>query len=107
MSKSNFNPASLGDECKRCNVTIPKAGFKSPVLRKHLHFNSKGNITLLCSDCKPSRKLSDAWILTFGNTNIDGFPVDSKKKNTILSKAVGFRRTSFVDGKKVTKYVRR
>lgn len=95
-------------DCADCGIQIEKPTLKTkigairpyPVIRKK-------KIVVICSKCKPSRELPSAWIDQYGDTPKNGMPVDKNKRTTTISKAHGFRKVSFEDGKKVVKYVRK
>lgn len=88
---------------------IEKPSWETEIgaIRPHPTFDKKGKIIIVCSNCKPEQTLPKAFTEQFGNVRRNGFPVDKDKRNTTLDNAHGFRKVTFVDGKKVVKYVRK
>ena len=99
----------LPADCVECGVTLTKPQLRAPAggIRAFPRRNEGGKWDWICADCRPPDILNKAWLEKWGNTSKNGWPVDENKKRCLLKNAVGFRRTSLKDGKRVVKYVRR
>lgn len=76
-------------------------------IRKHLHRTSAGYVWL-CGSCWTPPPLNPNWVEKYGNTRVNGFPVNKKKQPTSIDLAVGFRRTRILEnGEREVYYVKR
>ncbi len=76
-------------------------------IRPYMRIRPSGKMEWQCSGCKPPRQMNPRWLELWGDTPVDGWPVDKDKKPCLIRDAVGFRRVNYIDGEKVVKYVRK
>lgn len=92
-------------KCAKCfsKIEAPKMSKSSrrPVFRK-----IGKDWRIVCTDCV-STGLPSSWIEKFGDTNLNGMPVDANKKPCSLNKAFGFRRYKNENGKRVAYYAKK
>ena len=85
MAKKSSTIPALPACCHWCDMSVMVGE------RKHLQ-KVEGKYVWICHDCYTPPPLSKSWVRQFGDTRLNGFPVDKDKKTTSLERAVGFRR---------------